>query len=472
MRVRNLALLCAAALAAAGLSLPLASPAGAQPCGTRGDFNGDGYTDLAVGVADASVGGRAKAGYVNVVWGGSGGLGKHGSTTISQNSPSVPGTSETGDRFGYAVAPADLNGDGYADLAVSAPDETLDVPDEQYQGAVYVLWGSAKGLTSGTTTVKGGHEEAHVGALLTAGDYDRDGHADLVYSSSSEESSALLLRTMASTTPTTVRTWHFAGPAALATADFDGDGGDDLAVTYRGMEDQGTFVTTKAADGWRTTWSTSDHGAALAAGDFDADGTQDLAIGLVQPNSEVETTYCEQRTGGAVALVTGKPGTTLGGPVGCTTQDTPYVGGAAEPEDDFGASLGTVHDTVHDGHDALLVGTPHEAVGTAKAAGAITYLEKASGEPHFVGDQITQNSPQVDGTAEAGDRFGAAVAAADHDGDRYADLTIGAPGENASTGGVWFHKTDEEPPFPDTVSVTPKKLGLSGAAGYGAALGR
>ncbi|MEV5606841.1 FG-GAP and VCBS repeat-containing protein [Streptomyces sp. NPDC052225] len=477
MRVRNLALLCAAALTTTGLALSAASPATAQPAGTGSDFNGDGYTDLAVGVPAATVAGHAKAGYVNVVWGGAGGPGKHGSTTISQNSPSIPGTSESGDRFGSALSPADLNGDGYADLAVSAPDETLDVPGEHYEGAVYVLWGSAHGLTSGTTTAKGGHDEAHIGALLATGDYDHDGRTDVTYSSSSEEGAALFLRTPGGAAPTVVRNWHFAGPTALATADFDGDGGDDLAVTYSGMEDQGTFVMTKTAggdgDGWRTTWSTPDHGAALAAGDFDADGTQDLAIGLVRPNSEVETTYCPQRLGGAVALVLGKPGTTLGGAAGCTTQDSPYVGGAAEAADDFGASLATVHDTVHDGHDALLVGTPHEAVGAETAAGAYTYLEKAYGEPRFLGsNQTTQNSSQVAGTAEAGDRFGATLAAADYDGDRLADFAIGAPGENGSTGGVWFHKTDEEPPYPDTVALTPTKLGLSGAVGYGTALAR
>nr|WP_272926203.1 FG-GAP-like repeat-containing protein [Streptomyces sp. SID8379] len=456
--------------------MTLAPAATARPAPLHGDFNGDGFTDLAVGLPAANVSGHTGAGYVNVVWGGPGGLGARGSSTYSQNSAGIPGTSESGDHFGYAVSPADLNGDGYADLAVSAPDETLDTPGESREGALYVLWGSAKGLTSGTTTAKG-HDEAHIGRLLNTGDYDHDGHGDLAYSSNGEETAALRLRPGPQTSAaasTVIRNWHFAGPSALATADFDGDGGDDLAVTYSGMEDQGTFVTSKPATGdWTTSWTTGDHGAALAAGDFDGDGTQDLAIGLVEPNPEVEETYCpKDRTGGAVALISGAAGTTLGGDWDCTTQDSPYVGGTGEPEDDFGAALATVHAGSPDGSDALLVGIPHETVGTKeRAAGAYAFLETVYREPVLEGPLVTQNSAQVAGTSEFNDRFGSALAAADHDGDGYPDLAVGAPGENGSTGGVWFKKGAEKPALTDTVSVTPKKLGLSGAVGHGTVLG-
>lgn len=55
------------AAATAGLTLPASASVPAQ---TDGDFNGDGYADLAVGVPDGTVGGKARAGYVNIVWGG------------------------------------------------------------------------------------------------------------------------------------------------------------------------------------------------------------------------------------------------------------------------------------------------------------------------------------------------------------------------------------------------------------------
>ncbi|MFE7158540.1 VCBS repeat-containing protein [Streptomyces sp. NPDC057636] len=465
--------LCAATVLA--VSGGLAAPASAAAAAPRGDFNGDGFADLAVGVPDATVGGRTEAGYVNVVWGGTGGLGKHGSTTLSQNSAGIPGTSEAEDAFGRSVQAADLNGDGYSDLAVSAPAETLDVPGQAREGAVYVLWGSASGLKSGSTVAKGDHADENLGAALTSGDYDHDGHQDLALTAHSDESSAVMeapgpLTTGAVPPLSKITSWHFAGPNALASGDLNGDGTDDLALTYSGMETQGTEVHSKASGTWATTWSAPDTGSALAIGDFDADGAKDLAIGLVRPNPEADTTYCADLTGGAIALVLGAKGTTLGGATGCTTQSTPGVGGTAEPEDDFGASLATVSDSVHDGYDALLAGTPHEAVGTAKAGGSFTYLE-ATGT-HFVGGAITQNSSQVAGTAEAGDLFGAAVAAGDYDGDQYTDAATGAPGENSHSGGIWYRETDEEPPFPDTVAVTPSKLGLAGAVSYGAVLGR
>ncbi|WP_411088427.1 FG-GAP repeat protein [Streptomyces sp. 061-3] len=46
---------------------------------------------------------------------------------------------------------------------------------------------------------------------------------------------------------------------------------------------------------------------------------------------------------------------------------------------------------------------------------------------------------------------GAAVAAGDYDGDRYADVAAGAPGAHARSGGIRHHEADEEPPCPGAV---------------------
>ncbi|MFD9203803.1 FG-GAP repeat domain-containing protein, partial [Streptomyces anthocyanicus] len=92
-----------------------------QPSPSTSDFNGDGYADLAVGVPDGAVGGKARAGYVNVLWGGRNGIGAHGSIRVTQATTEVPGTPEAGDRFGASVALEDLNGDGIAELLAGAP---------------------------------------------------------------------------------------------------------------------------------------------------------------------------------------------------------------------------------------------------------------------------------------------------------------------------------------------------------------
>src|SRR5947199_351050 len=91
----------------------------------RGDFNGDGSADLAVGVPGEDVGGVNGAGAVNVLYGGTGGLSATGNQLWSQDSPGVldaPGVSEF---FGQALAIGDLNGDGRDDLAVGVPYEDV-----------------------------------------------------------------------------------------------------------------------------------------------------------------------------------------------------------------------------------------------------------------------------------------------------------------------------------------------------------
>src|SRR5687768_770279 len=81
-----------------------------------GDFNGDGFADLAVGLPDETVDGWSAAGAVRIWYGTSSGLTTTGSQYWSQASPGIADAAEGGDLFGTAVAAGDFNGDGRDDL--------------------------------------------------------------------------------------------------------------------------------------------------------------------------------------------------------------------------------------------------------------------------------------------------------------------------------------------------------------------
>ncbi|MEV0521977.1 FG-GAP and VCBS repeat-containing protein [Streptomyces sp. NPDC050439] len=479
MRVRTLAATAVvAALTATGLTLPLAGSAAADTTTPRFDFNGDGYADIAVGMPNATVDGKAKAGYVSVIYGGPQSP-SQSTGVISQAEAGIPGTPEAGDRFGSSVAPVDVNGDGVFELVVGASGESLTSEQLQDEGTITVLDNSEFNI-KGTTVARGTSEWSKIGSTIATGDYDGDGDTDLAYNNGGEERGSLQFRpgplTADPVTPTTLRTYSMGGRTHdLATGDFDGDGRDDLATTWQAMEDSGTFITRWDEQGepaqW---WADADRGSALAAADFDRDGTDDLAVGLVQPNPETETTHCENRLGGAVLLLKGSKTAEFGTENECITQDNPEVGGTAEEGDDFGAAL-SAGDLNGDSRPELVVGVPGEDVGTVKDAGGYVTLNGTEHGP-YGGLARSQSTANMPGTAEAGDRFGAQVAVGDYNRDGLWDTAVSAPGENAGeprSGGVWFAPSSTEETYPVGKSLTPFGFALPhGAIKYGEVLGQ
>ena len=143
----------------------------------RIDFNNDGFADLAVGAPGEGVGSRQGAGAVNVLYGTANGL-EASTDLFFQGAGGVAGATEPGDGFGAAVTKGDFNADGFFDLAVGAPGE--DVSGVEAAGAVNVLVGSAGGLTGGPVFVQSNPEQADsFGAALAAGDYNGDGFFDV-----------------------------------------------------------------------------------------------------------------------------------------------------------------------------------------------------------------------------------------------------------------------------------------------------
>lgn len=111
-----------------------------------GDFDSDGYADLAIGVPGEAIGSIAGAGMVHVLYGTGSGLTSTGSQTWHQDTPGVPGACEVGDRFGDTLAAGDVNGDGFDDLVIGSPGEGIGAV--AHAGSVALLRGTAAGLSA------------------------------------------------------------------------------------------------------------------------------------------------------------------------------------------------------------------------------------------------------------------------------------------------------------------------------------
>ncbi|MGW2746880.1 FG-GAP-like repeat-containing protein [Streptomyces sp. NPDC001450] len=462
--LRKRTCLLTATLLASGLTpVALAAPASAAPSGLQGDFNGDGYRDVAVAASFATVGGKAEAGQVAVVYGTASGLNPAKHQLISQNTAGIPGDAEKGDQFGEQIATADLNRDGYSDLVVGAQHENAGSAQEA--GTVVIVWGSRSGLSGGTTvknpqTLYG----SYFGLSIAAADFTGDGKPDLAISAQSDTQNpsswrVRLIRGPFAKSGSTGRVSSYSpgiDRPDLTAGRVSGDTKADLVVTGQkpNSDHLATAVYYKGtADGISKTASLRTAETA-AIGDLNKDGFGDIVLG----NPEDPATDPSASTGGKIHVIYG----TSSGPSATRrislTQNTSGVPDSSEEVDRFGQAL-AIGDFDKDGYGDLAVGAPGETFGDdsdyRSSAGAITLLRgSASGlsttRPVF----LTQDSPGVPGTLEAGDNFGDTLLASDVNRDGHADLTAAAVGENDPEGAVWFLPGASSTLYSTTASTT------------------
>ncbi|MES2707515.1 MAG: hypothetical protein V4726_13035 [Verrucomicrobiota bacterium] len=156
---------------------------------TTGDFNHDGFADLAIGAPGEAVGGHPGAGAVHVLWGSATGLSTTGSEYLHQDSAGLANQADDGDAFGRALSTGDFNGDKNSDLAVGVPLEN--VAGKADAGAVQVIYGNAANGFGASNFVtrdgfSGGNDIAgtpavndHFGWSLATGDFNKDTAGDL-----------------------------------------------------------------------------------------------------------------------------------------------------------------------------------------------------------------------------------------------------------------------------------------------------
>jgi hypothetical protein len=433
----------------------------------KGDFNGDGFGDLAIGVPGedfgapptSPVGDITGAGAVHVIYGSANGLVPLGASGIpasqlwSQSSPGVGGGPEYGDKFGAALAAGEFNGDEFSDLAIGVPGEDLNSGGNT--GAVIVIYGSPNGLTGVGDTNLGVPasqfwalstipeadpaflDDAHLGSALAWGDFDGDGIGDLAMGAPDYN--------------------QLPPPPATPLI----DEGGAVWVLYGangGLSTTGTQFWTQQSSGVQDTASDFDHfGAALAAGDFNGNGTTDLAIGVPGEGFCLSGNNCPLAVG-AVAVLFGQngEGLTADNDLFFSSFDFHIISPpdidipsffSVNTDDQFGQAL-AAGDFNGDNRADLAIAVPEADIGASTAGGQLISGSKRNNvgavfvvygtdtglSPGAASSQFwDQNKIFGPGRNETGDQTGRALAAGDFDGDGRADLAIGAPYENVAS---------------------------------------
>jgi hypothetical protein len=229
-----------------------------------GDVNGDGYPDLLV-VNDCVSSSNCNASSVSLLLGNGDGSFQAATTIYSANGQNL-----------FAVALADLNGDGHPDLLVGSNCGTC------ANGSVIVMLGNGNGTFQAAVSYNSGGW----GALpLGVGDVNGDGKPDLVVLNQcpSENSCAtgvvaILLGNGDGTfqAATSVPTPSLSSAGVLTLADFNGDGHLDIASSAN------QFLLLGNGDGtFQPYLNLGVGGQGGAVGDFNGDGKPDLAAGGV-----------------------------------------------------------------------------------------------------------------------------------------------------------------------------------------------
>jgi hypothetical protein len=349
-----------------------------------GDFDGNGYPDLAAGSPGEGLLDYADnhEGIVSVAYGTSTGL--HGEIVIfDQHATGVAETPEAQDQFGSALAVGDFDGNGYDDLAVGVPYEDIAGAGND-AGVVHVFYGGMGGLSSSQFvdegSVPGGDAEGddRFGAALAAGDFDGDGYDDLAVGALGED-----IEVSGADRNDGGRIHLLYGTASgLAASGSHSIDEDDLAGGDAEGDDR--------------------FGAALAAGDFNGDGYDDLAVGV--PGEDIPG------AGNDAGFVFALYGTSAGiGGAVQYFQESSLAGGTSEGGDRFGAVL-AAGDLNDNGYDDLAVGVPGEDIpnrGNDAGAAYVVYgVSGGFGSGHLL-SQV--NMPVSDGP-QGGDGFGSALA--------------------------------------------------------------
>lgn len=369
-----------------------------------GNFNGDAYADLAIGVPLEDIGTTKDAGAVEILYGSAGGLSATGNQFLSQATPGSVNSARAGDHFGTSLAAGDIAGSSQADLAVGVPYE--DVGSAKDAGAVHILRGSPSGLTiTGNQLLSqnspGAGDKAeksdHFGAALAIGNMGGSSKRDLAVGIPLEN----------------VGTIADAGAVQF----FPGSTGAVSTGADKVITQNSSGIADKSEKG--------DHfGAALAAADIAGTTKIDVAVGIPYEN------VGKVADAGAIALLRGAKAGLSTGSDQFITQNSKSAVDKAEKGDHFGAALAAANMSGTSKAD-LAVGVPLENFNGQADAGAVQVIPGGTKGLSLSKDQLLQQDrPGSDAAVEKGDHFGLSLASANLVGSSLADLVVGVPYED------------------------------------------
>ena len=335
-----------------------------------GDVNGDGYDDVLIGAGyyDSPLSNEGTA----FLWLGTPGAAPSGNPTNSAWRV-AGGRAEAA--FGWTVNGAgDVNGDGFADVAIGAPAWSN---GEVHEGQARVYLGSADGLAiTAAWTKESNVAAAYYGnALSSAGDVNGDGYSELLVGAPYQD-------------------WGIAG--------------EGLAFIY-----VGSSAGLSTIYGWYARGNQPDahFGWSVAcAGDVNADGFSDFVIGA----PEYDHGSAWDPLGCACAWLGAELGPSGHTPEECDDMSWIYW----EENAQAGYAVAGGGDYNADGYADIVIGSR-----SPDHQGAIMVIPGWS-----MG--LQQGNAVVRDGAQTGGLFGSAVAMADVNGDGFSDILVGAPGHD------------------------------------------
>jgi hypothetical protein len=365
-----------------------------------GDFNGDGIADLLVGAVTRD-GGALNSGTAYLVFGGAAFNAALPLATLAANDGMVFDGLGANDHLGVSLSAAgDINGDGFADIILGAPDAAANGASS---GASYVVFGGEFSGAFDLGALNGDNGFRLVGAaagdnaafVAGVGDINGDGYGDLVVGAPRHQGDAA----------GSGSSYVVFGKADGFTTDLDlGSlgGADGFRIDGVALNDQSGYSVS-------------------GAGDVNGDGLNDLLIGAGYADPQGAES-------GAAYVVFGKStGFTASLSLATLAADSGFRIEGAAASDLAGFSIRAAGDVNGDGFDDMLVG----ALGANGGFGSAYLLfgaDNGSATAFALSDIDGANGLRFDGLANS-DSLGSDVSAAgDINGDGYADLLVSAAG--------------------------------------------